>query len=588
MKNKSIARVTGLLLSILVFSFLATMSCSKEEDPDDSLEINAYFASLPTWEVFCPPEPDAILEFDPIQEFSCSDMKVKTTTPCSITKTPEDIVTYDPNSEILYLGSLIQGNGYLQGLGSMQSLPIYQRADLPISISFQMSNNSRVIENPNLVNVKQGIAELVEAAQNSGHVSGSSIFYKQTTSHSFQQTALALGLSADYMTSSVQASLQWESTTETNTVSAYFVQKMFTVSMGLPQRPADLFNEDFTQEILNEQVSMGRIGPNNLPVYVSNIVYGRMMTLTMTSTLSATEMAAALAASYNGIDGETELQHLNTLQQSSIKLVTIGGDAQTALNFLRTGELGEFFRSDAPLTTAVPISYTLRSLVDNSIAKVSSTVAYDMVEYASPTIEIFKNKGNWESAMPYYLSEGPWETTRANIVKANESEGFSYHSTGQIWMGKKITFSPDTTGMPFEFYLENKDPGLYEGHPEDHLGLVYEDSEVEWPLTISIGDVDNYEDDNFEIGVSGMSVFALGFTMVDNSASQYEYLKVYAFDGTNECEVAYIMNGEVTGGFSSGFTGVVSPVPIKKIYFNEDADGDDIGVKHFYFGYQPD
>ncbi|MEE4178655.1 MAG: thiol-activated cytolysin family protein [Bacteroides sp.] len=590
MKKTLLTLSNGLLLAILMLFIVAPISCSKEEEdnPDDTLEINAYFASLPTWDVFSPPEADAMLEFDPIQEFSCSDLMVKTTTPCSITKTPEDIVTYDPNSEILYLGSLIQGNGYLQGLGAMQSLPIYQRADLPISISFQMSNNSRLIENPTLVTVKQGIAELVEAAQNAGHISGSSIFFNQATSHSFQQTALALGLSADYMTSSVQASLQWESTNETNTVSAYFVQKMFTVSMGLPQRPGDLFSEEFTQEILDEQVSMGRIGPNNLPVYVSNIVYGRMMTLTMTSTYSETEMKAALSASYNGIDGEISGDHLTTLSESTIKLVTIGGDAQTALNFLRTGQLGEFFRTDAPLTTAVPISYTLRSLTDNSIAKVSSTVDYDMVQYDSASVGIFKNKANWESAMPYHLTEGPWETTGTNIKKANEAGNFSYHSTGQIWMGKKITFSPDTTGMPFEFYLENKDPGFYEGHPEVHLGLVFEDSEVDWPHTISIGDVDNFEDDNFEIGVNGSNVYAIGFVIVDNSASQYEYLKVYAFDGTNECEIDYIMNGDFPGGFSSGFTGVVSPAPIRKIYFNEDADGDDIGVKHFYFGYRPD
>jgi hypothetical protein len=242
------SRTNAFLLATIILLFsLVAISCSKDEKekPDPGPAINEYFDFLPSWNDFSPFQPDDDIILETVQEFSCNNLIVKSTTPCSITRTPEDIVTYDPNSEILYLGSLIQGSGYLGGLGSMESLPIYQRAPLPITISFQMSNNNRLIENPNLITVKQGIAELVEAAQNSGHVSGSSIFFNQTTSHSFRQTALALGLSADYMAAHVQTSLQWQGTTETTTVSAYFVQKMFTVSMGIPQRPSDLFSDEF-------------------------------------------------------------------------------------------------------------------------------------------------------------------------------------------------------------------------------------------------------------------------------------------------------------------------------------------------------
>jgi len=588
------SRTNTVLLAIFILFLLIPVSCSKEDEPDPGPAINEYFEILPSWNDFSPFEPDEDIMLEPVQEFSCNNLIVKSTTPCSITRTPEDIVTYDPNSEILYLGSLIQGKGYLGGLGSMESLPIYQRAPLPITISFQMSNNSRLIENPSLITVKQGIAELVEAAQDAGHVSGSSIFFNQTTSHSFRQTALALGLSADYMAAHVQTSLQWQGTTETTTVSAYFVQKMFTVSMGIPQRPSDLFSEEFTEELLNEQVRMGRIGPDNLPVYLSNIVYGRMMTLTMTSTFSETEMKAALSASYGAIDGNISAEHINTLQNSTIKLVTIGGDAQIALDFLRTGQLGEFFKNDAPLTTAVPISYTLRSLVDNSIAKVSKTVEYDMVENVpiSEGLHFFKNQGNWETAFPYQAVKGEWLTNRPNIWKANESANFYEAANNQIFMGLYISFSPENTGLPFSFYLENKDPALYYGHPQQHLGLVFEDKEgstsgLPWPNTISIGDIDDFEFDNFEIGVSGNNVYGLGFNMVDNTNNANEYLKVFAHDGSTECEIAHISHSDA-GGFSNGFLGVISPVPVSRIFFRENNDGDDIGVRHFHFGYIPD
>lgn len=580
----------GFTLLISLWIAIPT-GCSKDDGPDSTdPEINQYLLSLPLWHDFSPffLKHDTVL--NTTQSLKCGELPmIKTTKSCSLTRTPEDIVTFDPNSEILYLGSLIQGKGFVKGLASMKSLPIYQRAPLRISISFQMSNNSREVPNPTLTSVNQAVGELIERAQNSGHVAGTSIFFDQKSSYSLQQTALELGLSADYMVASARANLQWQSTSETNTISAYFIQKMFTVSMELPQRPADLFSNAFTQEILNEQINMGRVGPDNLPVYVSNIVYGRMMTLTMTSTHDETTMKAALEASYKGIDGHIEIEHLNVLSESSIRLVTIGGDAQSALNFLRTGQLGEFFRHNAPLTTAVPISYTLRNLRDNDIAKVSQTVGYDIEQYEPAEVVFTKVEGNWKNLVQQQMQYGEWLTTRPNVWLANESATFSQHPTNaQIWMGKRITFSPSVTGLPFDFYLENKDPALYWGHPQIHLGLVFEDKEGNsygWPNSISIGDINDFENDNFEVGVTGNQVYAWGTRMVDNDSFKDEFLEVHAVDGDGECQIAYFTAAQVSN-FTNGFMGIVSPVPIRRIYFDEDPGGDDIAIRHFYFGYK--
>lgn len=565
----------GMLFLLLVALIFVTMGCSEEEKVSPRVETNDYLASLPLWNDFSPFKADSIIEYEPNVAFDCETKSVRTTTPCSITRTPEDIITFDPNSEIMYLGSLIQGKGYIQGLGSMKSLPIYQRAPLNVSISFQMSDNSRTVEDPSLKTVKEAVGELIEAAHESGHVSGSSILFDKKTSHSLQQTALALGLSADYMAASVKTNLSWEHTKETQTVSAYFIQKMFTVSMGLPQRPGDLFSDAFTQELLDEQVDRGRIGPDNLPVFISNIVYGRMMTLTMTSSYDATKMSAALEASYAAIEGSMSAEHKNILANSSIRLVTIGGDAQTALNFLRTGQLGEFFKKDAPLTTAVPISYTLRNLRDNEIAKVSQTSEYEMEEYDSVSVKITKDIAEWRNLVQRDMTMGTFETTQANMDLADESEDFILNNA-QLWMGKRITFDGSNTGFPFTFYLE-----CIEVDETTDYGLVWNDDEWSWDETISIGDINNFEDDDFEIGIREGNVYALAFNMVHNEDYGGEFLEVHAEDATGECQIA-----SKTDPMKSGFIGILSPVPIKRIYFNEDAGGDDIGIQHFYFGYQ--
>lgn len=89
------------------------------------------------------------------------------------------------------------------------------------------------------------------------------------------QATLKMGLSASYMGASIQSSLSANLSAEKRTVIAYFIQQMFTASMLLPQYPEDVFSEEFTRELLDREVESGRMSPENPPVYVSSIVYGR-------------------------------------------------------------------------------------------------------------------------------------------------------------------------------------------------------------------------------------------------------------------------------------------------------------------------
>jgi len=583
MKNQPF-HLFGLSSVLAVLIALMIVACSKkEEDDQPAEEINQYISALPSWETFSPAKADLDEYLEPSLDVNCEDLTVTTITPASITRTPEEIVTYDPNSEILYVGSLIQGQGYIGGLGSIKALPIYQRAPLTISISFQMADNSRVIQNPNLASVKSAIGELVETAQNAGHVSGSSIFYNESNSYSVGQTALSLGLSAKFMKASAQAQLEWEHTVEKRTVSAYFVQKMFTVSMVLPQRPGDLFSSEFTKEVLDEQVSLDRIGPDNLPVYVSNVVYGRMMTLTMTSSYSETEMKAALYGSYNGIGGSVSAEHLAILQNSEIQVVTIGGDAELALSLIRSGQLGEFFTNDSPLTTAVPISYTLRNLGDNEIAKVSETVSYDMVQNAPIHVQLYTNQDKWRSDLKSNgMSDTVWLTNKSNIYKADESGKFQAGGSDQTFMYSHITFSEAATGFPFSFYLENT------AVANDYRALVLNDDAHSYGFTtttISIGNYNNssgpqFDNDDFEIGVTGNKVYAIGFMMISNTDAADESL---ASIGENDC---YLGKDYSLPTIENGFVGVLSPIPLSRIKFDESADDDDLGIQDFYFGFK--
>jgi hypothetical protein len=475
-------------------------------------DVDGYFQSLPAWSEYATPVSDAEVVAAEPSFYEQSGNMFCSVTEASITRNPEDIVTYSPDSEIMWLGALIQGRGHRDGLGSLLELPIRQRAPATIAIDILFSDNTRTVQSPTLASVGQAIGELIDQAHTAGHLAGSSIFFNQVESHSLEQSVLKLGLSASYMGSSIRSSLAMERETSSSMLTATFTQKMFTTSLVLPQSPQSFFSDEFTEELLQEQIDRENIGPNNLPVYVASITWGRMLTVTMTSNHSAAEMKAALQASssFAGFDVSiaADAAHKKVLDESEIKVVAIGGHAQAAIDLIRTGQLGEYFKDDAPLTTARPISYVLRNLGDNTIAKVSETTEYAIRECEPGGVQRFANYASWrDSVASKGLFEDSLMTTEQNVTKAS---GLAYPIGGNYPIGPRATWLADSTGLPFDFYLENTNAAELTTAYQQSWTLVFADQEIggspanRW---ISIGDADGidqgarsvFENDDFDI-----------------------------------------------------------------------------------------
>lgn len=365
-------------------------------EPDNPADVDEYVGTLGSWEEFAEPVdfsnapvPDStaavveeVVEEDDGTGVMHEVTYVCTETPYSLTDTPEALVMYEPNASIMWVGALIQGESYKGGTGSFQELPIRQRAPLKISIDLLTGDNSATVEDPSLTSVGQAIGELIERAHNNGHRSGSSIDYQERVTHSVEQAALSLGLSAKYLGASARASLSTSRKANERTLLVHFVQSMFTIAMELPQSPDAVFSDELTDALLQAQIDAGNIGRSNLPVYLASVTYGRTLTYSLTSTHSEARMKAAISASYDGLvggaSGYTEAELQETLSQQNIKVVSIGGEGQNVLDLISTGNLQAYFTEDAPLTSARPLSYQLNFLGDNSIAKVGETTSYTL------------------------------------------------------------------------------------------------------------------------------------------------------------------------------------------------------------------
>lgn len=377
--------------ALCVILAAACASDAPNAPPPPKADLPTFFAALPSWETFSPPLPAADAATGPasagINKMIDSAQYACTTTPYSLTTTPEQVTTLNPDVEVLWVGALLQGDGHLDGIGSLAELPIRQRAPLVVSVDLLTGNTTRTVTDPTVATVSQAIGGLIGEASAAGHRAGSNIFYLSETAHSLEQASLKMGLSAKYMGASIKTGLAADMSNETRTVTAYFVQRMFTAHMVLPQHAEDVFSEAFTQEMLDREVANGRMGPSNLPVYVSSVAYGRILMFTMTSNSTESKIRATLNAMYNDgeFGGELDAELKQVLDNAQIRVVTVGGDADQALQLIRANDLSAYFSADAPLTTAKPISYSVRNLKDNSLARVSETTEYSL-EQCTPVL----------------------------------------------------------------------------------------------------------------------------------------------------------------------------------------------------------
>jgi len=587
MKTRRFSHAVLFLPPLLLALTLSFLSCGDDDPPTppsgNSAGVNDYLAALPPWEEFASVADTANHQVGEMAA-DMSNAVLCTTTPYSITQNPDELVTFGSAPDVMYLGSLIQGESYLGGLGTMEELPIRQRAPLTIALKLLTGTDiTRTINNPDAASVQAALNDMVAEAESAGHQSGSRISYTYRQSHTKVQAALSVGLSYKYLGSYGRGALRDATSEELTTITAFFKQVMFEAYIVRPQTPAEFFSDQFTKERLDEQVALGNIGPDNLPVYVARMQYGRMLAFSMTHTSSVSMLQAAVEAGYSGLTSvstEIRAEVQNILQTATIDIATIGGSDNNTRALLRSGSLKQYFAEHDPLTTAEPLAYALYNLADGSLAVVSETAQYDVRQCSSAGVNCYLNKTQWEMAVAEMAGEGlitDFLTTPGNIALANE---VGAPPGANMSLGSIITFEPANTGLPFTFYLRATIGGYR---------LVYDDQEghpafqpMDQQRSISIGDADDEENDNFEIGVPewdrNHAVFAIGITVGDNAAEGEERIEVEGL-GLSK---TFAMSPDCP--LTHGFIGVVSTVPLTSLFFNEGNGGDDIFVRDFRFG----
>lgn len=375
--------------SLAAALLLVLVACGGPGGPVGS--VDAFVAALPGWDDVSPPVQDNAGEPlgppVPDEDMSLVDglAYVCSTTPYSISKNPSEMALFNPDASVLWPGALIRGQSHLAA-GSLELLALSRERRAPLGISIQgggvlgiPGGVSLIVDQPVGSTIREGINQLVVNALETDVAGGAGASsFTSVESHSTRQALVSLGLDARYLGAEASARLDYSKDASEHTYTAYFVQRLFTIAVDLPERPSSLFADGVTASDLQ---SLG-ISASNLPLYIDSVSYGRILMFSFTSSDSRERIEAALEFSYEaptgGVAGYSEAQLQETLSSARIEVFALGGPNTGVQALIRDGDLRSYFEQALAINQVEPISFTIRNLGDNRLAKVGDTTTYDV------------------------------------------------------------------------------------------------------------------------------------------------------------------------------------------------------------------
>ncbi|MFH8411277.1 thiol-activated cytolysin family protein [Streptomyces sp. NPDC018019] len=368
---------------------LLALSAVGTDDPAEPADMNAMIAKWTKWPDLAPHDPD---KKEKIGEAKVDTVngRIRTTQKYRATKTPEAIVTFNPNVNMVFPGAIVQAlpainQGYLEPAGVEDS----DRADLGVTVD-ALVGRKETASPPTASNVLAAIGKVV----GDGSPGSSDIVYRRVEGYTSMEVALELGISGKYGGFAASLDVEGKRKESQNTILVYLRERAFTAFCDM-STPKALFKPSFTKQKLNELVSRGKMGPQNPPLLVSSVIYGRILTFTLTSKETETEINAALKASYegfgSGFSAELKARYQAIIRNSEISIVGLNVTPETIKGLLVDGKLNAYFSTKPPFKSYKPIGHTLHTL-DGVPAKMSETTEYDAVSWAPAQVTLKFNK----------------------------------------------------------------------------------------------------------------------------------------------------------------------------------------------------
>ncbi|MEU9321432.1 thiol-activated cytolysin family protein [Streptomyces sp. NPDC048295] len=413
-------------------------------------DISGYLTQWGEWSKLHPHKPNAKT---PVGSPSVSTVKgvKRTKQTYSLTKNPDEVITFNPNTNTCFPGAIVQsGPAITQGYLIPAGIEDADRADITVTVD-RLTGRHETASPPSASRVTAAIGKAV-GDDAPGHAD---IVYKYTSAYSSTEVALELGVSASYGGFSASLDIDAKREEMKNTVMVYLRERAFTAFCDT-STPEALFKDTFTSQKVDKLINNGKMGPGKPPLLVNSVVYGRILTFTMTSKASETEINAALKAGYSGfadVSASVKAHYKQILKDSEISIIGVSVTPDMIKGLLTEGNLNDYFSKTKKYKEYGIIGYTLQTL-DGVPAKMSESTTYDAVVWGGAgTVNLKFEDWRWVAVAgtsPTLLIDGEW--VHGQINRAWPASGFAspFHIQGIAcpWGGDVQTFTIELTVDP--------------------------------------------------------------------------------------------------------------------------------------------
>ncbi|MER7708634.1 thiol-activated cytolysin family protein [Kitasatospora sp. NPDC097605] len=260
----------------------------------------------------------------------------------TVTATPLEILTFSPDTAVLWPGEIVSSKSLIAD-GSLQTvgIPGDKRGSLKIVVDALSAGNSDTVEQPDGAKVHDAVRGLVNGKKNTSP----DIRYQQTSAYSSEELCLELGLSAQYGGFSANVETKFSRKEEYNSIVYYLRERAFTAT-AVWENANELIDDSFTEDDLAELESDGSLGPDDPPVLVSSVSFGRVLMAFISSRVAETEINAAIDASHKafaGLEAEVREHYQKILRESRISVLSYGGNPDIVGKMLEDGSIAGYF-----------------------------------------------------------------------------------------------------------------------------------------------------------------------------------------------------------------------------------------------------
>jgi hypothetical protein len=306
-----------------------------------------------------------------------------------LTQQFESVVAFQPNADVLWPGSLVQGKTLQSGI--LTSIPVRGEDRVPGKIVLTGVAGAKVVEKeiaqPSLGTVQQAVNDLILSNLLEDQVQPANASFSLHKVYTLDQAMLRLGASAQWMGGSVQANFRKQIQENKASVLVRFMQSYYAVSFEPPDSPSMFILTKRGAESLRQRMSPAINDiPTNPPVYVASVTYGRELWALISSQESEETLETSLKASFSGLVAkgtvEAETKNRHVLRESKVNVFVLGSGLAEATPILLGDQekgLEGYIRSGASFSRKSPgavITYQTRYLGTGNVAKLSSVTQY--------------------------------------------------------------------------------------------------------------------------------------------------------------------------------------------------------------------